>query len=66
MRTVTYKRTTFFWNGFAGFFFVPVGPGRKRERIIKEGTALYSTLRNLPDTLELGLTFAAIMVCLSN
>jgi hypothetical protein len=47
MLTVTHGRTTYFWNGFAGFFFVPVGPGRKRERIIKEGTALYATLREL-------------------
>jgi hypothetical protein len=47
MLTVQHGRTTYFWNGFAGFFFVPVGPGRKRERIIKEGTVLYATLREL-------------------
>ncbi len=47
MKTVTYLSTVYFWNGFGGFFFVPVGPGRKRERIIGEGNYLYTILREL-------------------
>ena len=47
MKTVTYLSTVYYWNGFGGFFFVPVGPGRTRERIIKEGTHLFPILREL-------------------
>ncbi len=43
--TVIHGRTTYYWNGFWGFFFAPAGPTRKRERIVKEGHALYDTLR---------------------
>jgi hypothetical protein len=47
MPRVTYKGNTYLWNGFSGFFFLPVGPKRKRERLVKEGTRLYETLRRL-------------------
>ena len=40
--TVCY-REHYYWNGFWGFFFLPVGPHRTKERIVKEGTALYDT-----------------------
>ena len=33
------------WNPFWGFFFLPVGPHRKRERIVKDGP-LYDHLRH--------------------
>jgi hypothetical protein len=39
-----YKGSEWFWNRFYGFFFQPVGSKRKRERIVKEGTALYEAL----------------------
>ncbi len=45
--TVCYRGNTYYWNGFWGFFFLPVGPHRTKERIVKEGTALYDTLRRL-------------------
>jgi len=47
MPSVNYRGRTYFWNGFWGFFFLPVGPGRKTERIIKEGCHLHDTLRDL-------------------
>jgi hypothetical protein len=47
MPYVTYRGNTYYWNGFGGFFFLPVGRKRKRERIVKEGTRLYETLRRL-------------------
>jgi hypothetical protein len=33
------------WNPFFGFFVLPVGPSRKKERIVREGQALYDPLR---------------------
>ena len=45
--TVRYRGNTYYWNGFWGFFFLPVGPHRTKERIVKEGTRLYETLRRL-------------------
>jgi hypothetical protein len=45
MKTVTYYGRTYFWNGFWGFFFLPVGPNRKKERIVKEGEPLYDKLK---------------------
>ena len=44
---VRYRGNTYYWNGFWGFFFLPVGLHRTKERIVKEGTALYGTLRQL-------------------
>ena len=32
------------WNGFWGFFFQPVGPSRKKERVVRSGE-LYDRLR---------------------
>ena len=43
--TFTHKGQEWHWNGFFGFFFQPVGPARKRERIVKEGHSLYGELR---------------------
>jgi len=47
MKTVTYKGNEYIWNGFWGFFFLPAGPKRKKEKMIKEGTQLYDVLRKL-------------------
>jgi hypothetical protein len=43
--TFTYKNQEWHWNGFFGFFFQPVGPGRSKERIVREGGPLYDRLR---------------------
>lgn len=45
MTIFTYKGQEWYWNGFQGFFFQPVGPGRRRERIIREHHKLYAALR---------------------
>lgn len=37
MITIRHRGKTYYWNGFWGFFFLPVGEGRKKERIIKSG-----------------------------
>jgi hypothetical protein len=37
MKTFIIDGKTWHWNSFAGFFFIPVGPGRKRERVVKSG-----------------------------
>jgi hypothetical protein len=42
----TYNGQEWYWNGFWGFYFQPVGTTRKRERIVKEGGALYTQLRS--------------------
>ncbi len=42
-----YRRATWFWNGFSGFYFQPISPTRNRERIIKESHPLYPTLRSV-------------------
>lgn len=48
MTTVIYKGQTYYWNGFWGFFFLPVCyPQRKREKEIREGHPLYNILRSL-------------------
>jgi len=44
MPTVVYCGRTSFWNRVVGFFVLPVGPTRKRERIIMEGR-LFDKLR---------------------
>lgn len=41
----TFKGREWFHNRFFGFFFQPVGPARKRERIVKEGHPLFLALR---------------------
>ena len=64
MLTVQHGRTTYFWNGFAGFFFVPVGP-EQRERIIKKGTVLDARCGNLPAIRNRGLTSPSILRMLS-
>jgi len=45
MKEFTHANEPWFWNGFFGFFFQPVGPGRHRERIVHEGHELYLPLR---------------------
>ena len=40
-----HNKQTWYWNGFGGFFFQPVGPGRKRERLATEGSRLYAKLK---------------------
>lgn len=47
MITVKYKGNTYYWNAFFGFFFLPVGPTRKKERVHREGTKTYAKLRAL-------------------
>jgi hypothetical protein len=43
MKQITYKRTTYYWNPFYGFFVQPVSATRKSERIIRSGK-LYNAL----------------------
>ena len=37
MITVRFRANTYYWNPFWGFFFLPVGERRKKERIVKSG-----------------------------
>ena len=49
MARVTYRERTYYWNGFWGYFILPAGPQRKKERIIREGNKLFNRLRQLAD-----------------
>jgi hypothetical protein len=45
MTTFTFHQQQWYWNPFWGFFVLPVGGRRKKERVIKEDHHLYPTLR---------------------
>ena len=47
MPQVTYRGRTYIWNRFWGYFVLPAGRQRKKERIIKEGCPLFDKLRQL-------------------
>ena len=44
IRRFVYRRQEWFWNGFFGFFFQPIGLQRNRERFVYEGNPLYAKL----------------------
>ena len=43
--TFTYDGEEWSWNGFWGFYFQPVSPTRKKERVCRRGS-LYNRLRS--------------------
>ena len=45
MPRVIHRGRTYLWNCFWGYFVLPAGPHRKKERIIREGNRLFNTLR---------------------
>jgi hypothetical protein len=44
MKRLKLRKNTYFWNEFWDFIFLPVEPGRTRERIFKSGSKRYAEL----------------------
>jgi len=46
VKALALRKNIYYWNEFFDFIFLPVGNGRKKERIFRPGSKMYENLKN--------------------